>query len=377
MPSPTRADLFDAGRRHITARPSRLRREIIDTPGSSARAFVGAGATMAEEVAIFADQAINEISLATAARIGGDVLDRAIFDRFGRDIEPRRSAGVARVYLRFYRAAPGEGITFPAGFRVGSVEDDGIVFQLVEDAVMLPTSTGPVVALATCQTAGIDGNAEVDTIRRLIDRPEDDTVTVMNNERAAGGTPAETDEAFYARAKNYWAGARRGTPAAVELGAESVQGVSEALVTEILDPVNFEPTMRARVVIAGEGGAANSALADLVRERLEEYRPLGVPVPVIAGQPIEISISIEGVVFAAGANTASVVQRMQAAIAAAVNLTGPGQTLYRQTIWSAIEAFADLAKVPATGLIEPAGDLEPATVQTVIRTKASLISITS
>lgn len=374
---PTRADCFDAGRRHITSRPSKIRRELVDTPGTSIRAVVGAGATMSEEVAIFASQAINEVSLATAAKIGGDVLDRAVFDRFGRDIEPRRGAGVARVYLSFSRPASGEGLTFPSGFRVGSDSDDGIVFALAEDAVMLAASTGPVVVLATCETAGPDGNAAAGTLVTLVDNPGDDTIVVTNVEVAAGGSPAETDEAFYARAKNYWAGARRGTPSAVRLGAESVQGVTKAKVTETLDPVNFEPTMRARVVISGEGGAANAALADQVRLELEEYRALGVPVTVIAGQPIEIDIVIEGVVFVAGANTSSVIQQMQAAIAAAVNANGPGETLYRQTIWSAINAFAEKAKVPDSGLVEPAVDLVPATVSTVIMTLASKISITS
>ena len=73
--TPTRSDIFAAGRRFVTIRPSGIRREMVDTPGSTIRALLGAGATMAEEVAIFASQAYNETRLGTAAKVGGDVLD--------------------------------------------------------------------------------------------------------------------------------------------------------------------------------------------------------------------------------------------------------------------------------------------------------------
>ena len=373
--TPTRSDIFAAGRRFVTIRPSGIRREMVDTPGSTIRALLGAGATMTEEVAIFASQAYNETRLGTAAKVGGDVLDRAIFDRFGRDIEPRRSASVARVYLSFSRPAIGVGFTLAAGFRCAT--GDGMVFSTLADAVFLPDAVGPIRVIATCQTAGPAGNVAVATITKLVDRAEDPATTVTNPEAAAGGAEAETDEAFYARAQRYWAGARRGTPAAVELGAVSTPGVEAAEVVEQLDPINFEPIFRARVVIAGENGAANRALAELTKERLEEYRALGVPVAVIAGQPLEIEIVVSGVVFIAGANTTTVIEQMRQAIVAAVNVTAPGQTLYRQTIWSALEKFSAYAKVPLDGLVEPAGDLAPPTVQTVIMTRGHLITITS
>ena len=123
--TPTRSDIFAAGRRFVTIRPSGIRREMVDTPGSTIRALLGAGATMTEEVAIFASQAYNETRLGTAAKVGGDVLDRAIFDRFGRDIEPRRSASVARVYLSFSRPAIGVGFTLAAGFRCATGDSAG------------------------------------------------------------------------------------------------------------------------------------------------------------------------------------------------------------------------------------------------------------
>lgn len=373
--TPTRSDLFAAGRRAVTIRPSGIRREMVDTPGSTIRTLIGAGATMAEEVAIFASQAYNETRLGTAAKVGGDVLDRAIFDRFGRDIEPRRSASLARVYLSFSRPAIGVGFTVPTGFRCAT--GDGMVFATLQDAVFLPDAVGPIRVVAVCQTSGPAGNVAIGTITKLVDRAEDSATTVTNPEAAAGGAEAETDEAYYARAQRYWAGARRGTPAAVELGAVSTPGVDAAEVVEQLDPVLFQPTFRARVVIAGENGAANRALAELTRERLEEYRALGVPVAVIAGQPLEIEIVIQGVVFIAGANTTTVIEQMRQSIVAAVNQTAPGQTLYRQTIWSALEKFSAYAKVPLDGLVEPAGDLAPPTVQTVIMTRGHLITITS
>lgn len=373
--TPTRADIFAAGRRSITIRPSRIRRATVDTPGSTIGMFVGAGATMAEEVAVFSAQGQAELRLATAARIGGAVLDRAVFDRFGSDIEPRRSANVSRAYVTFTRVTTGEGITVPAGFRVAT--EDGLVFATAVDAVFSPTSTGPVTVLAICQTAGTDGNVGVATIIRVVDESDEDTLAVTNGEVAAGGADAETDEQFYARAQRYWAGARRGTPAAVELGAQSVAGVDDAVITEVLDPNTFTPLFRARCVIAGVSGASNQALADLVTEELEEYRPLGVPVTVIPGQPLEISVTIVGAIFTAGQNTASLIGQMRQAIAAAINLTGPGKTLYRKTIWAAIDAFEGKVTVPADGLIEPAGDLAPPTVQTVIRTRVALIDIST
>lgn len=375
MTLPTRADLFAAGRRTITIRPSQIKREVVDTPGSTIRALVQMAATTAEEVAVFASQGLNELRLGTAAQIGGTALDRAVYDRFGSDIEPRRTAGVSRTYVIFSRSVSGEGVTVPAGFRVAT--ETGIVFATAQDGVFLPASLGPVRVLALCETAGVDGNVAAGAITRLVSQAVDATMTVTTTEVASGGTEAETDEQFYARAQRYWAGARRGTPAAVELGARSVQGVDNAVITEILDPINFEPTMRARCIVAGANGASNQAVADLVAEALEEYRPLGVPVSVIAGQPIEVSVTIIGAVFVAGTNTSTTVEQMRQAIAAAINLTGPGETLYRQTIWAAINEFADRVKVPLSGLVDPAGDLAPATVQTVIRTRPALISIST
>jgi uncharacterized phage protein gp47/JayE len=373
MTVPTRADLFAAGERAITIRPSKITRETLRTPGSTARAIVQADAAMSEEVAVYAVQAFAETRLATAARIGGDVLDRRVFDMFGTDIEPRRTASLARTSLRLLRTVAGEGVTIPAGFRFGTA--DGIVFATISDAVFSSTSLGPVTVNAVCLVAGTAGNVGLGTVTSVLDQSPTEGLSVSNIEVGAGGEDSEGDEAFFARARRYWAGARRATPAAVELGVLSTPGVAQAVLTELLDPEIFVPLFRARVVIAGANGASNRAVGELVRERLEEYRPLGCPVTVIAGQPVEIAIRFVGVTFAAGANTSQVRDQIRLAVASAVNQTGPGETLYRKTIWSAVERFKSVATIPESALVEPAGDLSAPTPQSVIRTTATLVEI--
>ncbi len=373
--APSREDHFQIGRRHITARPSKLTRAVIDTPGSTARLVVGAAASMCEEVSLFADQAYNATRISTAAQLDGDELDRAVFDRFGQELEPRRGATVARVYVEVSRPATGIGLTLPAGRTITGEDSNGVTFELAEDLVVLPSQTGPIRGLATCQTAGIEGNVPAGTLTVFSTEMEDPTLVVTNPQPAAGGLEAETKEAFAARSADFWAGARRATKAAVALGAKSTAGVTDAVVTELLDPNTLLPAFRARVVIAGDGGQANDALAELVADRLEEFRPLGVPVPVTAGQPVLIAIRIEGVQFVAGGNTSRVKLAMQAAIAARVNEASPGEPLFQSVIMAAMDPFKAKAKVPLGAIVEPAGDLEPATPQTVIQTRPELIEI--
>lgn len=378
MALPTRDDLFAAARRSATTRPSKISRAAVDAPGSTANFLCEAGATIGEEVAIFSAQTHAEQKLATAARIGGAVLDRAAYDRYGSDLEPRRTATVAVVPLTFTRGAPGVGFTIPAGTRFATSSfggPSGIVFATIAPVVFQATDTGPFVVGAAAETSGLDGNVAANTITVPVDLLDDESVTVTNAEPAAGGDEDEDDSSFYGRVQGYFTAARRGTRTAVEYGAGTTPGVYEVSLVENLDPQTLLPAFRARLTVADRNGAANSELAANVRARLEDWRALGCPVTVLSGQPEYVSIVITGLVYKAGTNTAYVREQIRAAIVAAIGQLAPGETLELSLIISTLKSFAQYVNVPSGAIAEPSGDLEPTTQSSTIRTRADLVSI--
>lgn len=367
--SPTYDDLFDVGRIEAVRLPSRFAPEIIDTDGSDVNIVVSVGAAQADEVAGFVVQAFGETFLSSAAKMGGEPLDRWVWDRYG---IVRQEAQAAVVSVSFTRTTPLANQPLSIGAETNVATEDGIVFTTVTGLVFAVGQVGPLTVTANAQLAGDGGNSEPGAINTILTSLSETGVVVTNALVAAGGQPEETNTALAARGRAFFVNARRGTAEAIFNGCVSTVGIAEANVIEDLDP-DGSATFRVQAVVSDQNGQANTALATNVADNLQTHRALGVPVRVIGGTPQFVTITISGITFQATSNTNQLIDEMRSLIVAAINDLAPGATLERSTIITAMK-FSPLVNVPDTALVSPAGDLVP-TGTSVLRTTLSRVSI--
>lgn len=363
---PTERDLFLAGRQEAILSPTRFDKAIIDTVGSDINIVFRVASAMGEEVARFLQVAINELSLSTA---NGEALDRWVFDRYQ---ITRKEASAAVVTLTLSRTNTTPGFTIPAGSSFGTAT--GVNFTTATDVAFADGQIGPLSVLATAEQTGTAGNVEAATVTQVISALVDSSVIVTNAEAATGGNEQETDDELRSRARDFFTNARRGTRTAIEFGALEVARVSQATAAETFEETTGLPGYRVTLNISDSDGQANEALAGEVEESLDEYRALGVPVLVVPAVPQYVQISATGLLFEAGANTASVLDEAANRVLALVNGIAPGDTLRRADVLSTLSGTTQLI-VPDGALTEPAGDLVPST-GTVIRTTRDRISLT-
>jgi hypothetical protein len=160
----------------------------------------------------------------------------------------------------------------------------------------------------------------------------------------------------------------------VQYACETTNGIAAATVEEYSDPLGDKPAYRGYAILADMNGSANAALVRRVELRLPEWRGLGVPVLLFGGVPVEVSIEVEGLVFAAGTQTSVIVDQIRLAIVSAVNSGRPSENLRVNTIGSAIEQFAPQVKAPKNCVVVPAGDLVAMPGQ-VFKTRPELVKI--
>lgn len=358
----TLPDYDDLRRAAITealTQPTPLTREIMETDGSEVGTAISIGAAMAEEVAVYGQATINETRLATAASQGDEALEQWVASQYGFTRQGPTSSVVTLVWRRQPSA---NAVTIPRGFAV--MTPDGQTFE-TEDDVVIPGS-GQARGLAVSRSTGLSTNVAANTITIPQGELPDSTITVTNTEPAAGGGPGQSLEEFQALAQGFFEAAPRGTRAAILHGALRTPGVAQANVTEFLDSHGW-PNGRVQIVITGPNSQANRALAGRVIEQLEEYRGLGVPCFVGAGQPVYVQIVISGLQFAAGSSTAKVLDQARRSIVSAINRLQPGQTLEQALIVATLKGVDGLI-VPHGAVIEPAGDIVPQSNIEVLRT---------
>ena len=373
MPAPSYADILAAGTRGIAIRPSPFTVEMASEPESTANIVVHVNASMAEETAVYLETKLAESQFVTAVKIGGAVLDRFIYDRYGDDFEPRRDASVSVVTVSFRRT--GEvGFAVPKDSRVATA--DGVVFRTSQAVVFQAGEKGPIDVIAYCAVAGADGNVLATKIAEILDRPSDDkTLTVENVLPAAGGAPREEDGQLAARARGFWSAARKGTKTAVEYAARSVPGVRIAVATEVLNPFTLLPKWRGSLVVSDASGNGNTALAARVYEAMHEARALGVPIHVVGGGTQFESISLVGLVFLNANTTAEVREQMRVALIDDVALLVNGETLSHGYIFATLLRFKDAVFAPDDCIVTPVEDKVPSNAFRAIRTRADLIKI--
>jgi hypothetical protein len=379
MAAPNYNDIFRAGVRALAIRPSPFSKDVAEASESTANIVCHVNASMAEETAVFADAKLAEIQLATAVQLGGAVLDRLAYDRYGEDLEPRKTATIAVAELAIRRTGT-VALVVPRDSRVAT--GDGIVFRTASDLLFPEGVKGPLKVFSYCTVAGPDGNVSESTITSVLDQPADDpTLSATNAARAAGGHPEEEPGEFASRMRGFWLAARKATKTAVEYAALSTDGVASVLAEEVVNPLDpLIPTYRATLTIADRYGNANAALAARVRDGLSETRALGVPIAVFGSTPIYISIALTGLAFRQGQDTAGNRAAIREAIVADLAANqATGAQFSRAAVIATLHRYVGkdkpLAFVPLDVVTSPATDQPAPSKQVAYRTRPELILI--
>jgi hypothetical protein len=349
MSAPSHDDLYEMARvTTLVKRP-----DLLLSPGDVADLPARGGAAMA-------DLQIGYI----AGRIRATFLDGAEGDdltTLARDHwNVERDLAVASIGEVTFSHTPGPVGSIPAGTRVATLPGVDGTFVTVTtdvDAVFGALDASKTVAV-TATAGGVAGNVEAANLTRILDGDLFDTFTVTNAARLVGGAEEQTDDELRAEVRGLNQTLRRGTAAALEVGAKQVQQVKVATVVEeaVAGVVSL--------YVADADGNSNAAMVTAVETELMNWRAAGVVVTVTGGslvtQDIDLSLAVR-----VGVAVAPLVDRIRQAVASAIKKqVRHGDTLYRDLIRSAARAVDPDGIVNVTVNV-PAADVVPAGNQVI------------
>lgn len=344
MPTlPTFDELYGLAKAEIQLRRS----DLTDfNEGSVLDAMTGAMALMADEVIRLSVAQFATLFFDTAS--GAD-LDALAQDRFGM---ARKAASASVGVVEWTRDAAGA-YTILAGTRFrASIGTETVTVQSTATVSMLASDTTieiPVQATAT----GRATNAAADTVTEILDTVgADPGATVTNPQPLAGGSDAETDEAFRDRIRRRESTLRRGTVAALETGALSVPGVTIVYV----DESNVETSGIVGVYVGDPDGRSNDTLATLVETELENWRAAGILLDVLGSEREEVALELR-LALESGADQNAVGAAVRAAIVAYGDSLDPGERARPSRIQKAAHDASEA--VIALELLTDTDDLVP------------------
>jgi phage-related baseplate assembly protein len=199
----------------------------------------------------------------------------------------RLPAALATVTMRFtLSAVRPSAISIPQGTRVS----DGNLYYATTEYAEVPAGDSYIDVIATCMTAGSDGNTpEIDTITTLVD-PISYMGTVTNLEKPTGGSDIETDDEL--RERTFYAPS--GYSVAGPSGAYEYW--TKAYNTSIADVKVLSPDpgfVTVEFILDG-GVLPNAALISEVEEFLDDEtkRPLTDTLTVQAPATVTYNISV-------------------------------------------------------------------------------------
>ena len=371
---PNRTELFRRFRAAAIATPNtRISPREIDRAGSDANLVAAGSSFVGEEIVRRQARALSGIFEDTAQ---GKALDRIIFDRKGLPRVPA-SPAVGTIVLERPNAAAGGGTidgglpgTIPAPARIQT--NTGIVYVLLEPVPFGALDLGPFTVPVQAELAGVASEVEDLQGWSWVSAPFDPTITIANPEATSGASDDETDAQYKARAKAFFPTLRRGTIGAIEFGLRSTPGVASVAVVEATNSDGLPATV-VQAYILDSLGRANATFAARAQLNLLQYRAGGIPVVVSAGVVQYVSIRLR-LVFdtAIVLDTARAFVDVKAAIIAAMGNLRPGATLERSLIIAAVRTVPGVL-FSNDALIEPVGDLIPATSNSALRTLSELI----
>jgi hypothetical protein len=365
----SRLDYFNIGRRYIITRAQRINPREVDVEGSDINLFVGAASFMAQAVARQNVERINALLLDGAR---DEDLDRYAFDRYQL---PRKGASAALGTAVFRRnTSSGGGGSIDVGTKLITLAGIEYITYTAADFTATQLSS---TAFVRAAQAGKEFQVGTNQIRRF-DRPGDifdASITVNNDEATAGGEPAETNDVFKERVRDFWTASRRGTLGAIEFGALLTPGVASANAIESLDS-SGNPARFVELFVADSSGVASAALAASVEQSLIEYRAAGIYVGINTSRPQIVNIIVQPT-FNAGVATSSLSEQIRAAIVEYVNSLRVNEPLLINDIGAVLTRFRSDGLVPnQSTLVEPTGDLIPQPGFT-LRTRLSNVSVLS
>lgn len=349
----TRVDLFNIGASYASQTTSKLSPTQAYTLGSDSNMFVGSQSVVGDAVVKQLGYNINRLLLNGAY---GDDLDRYALDRYSL---LRKGASAALGSVRIYRS------TLVGG--AGSVPI-GTQLQSLTNAVYTTTSIaafgpGDYTSKATVRAAQAGKSSQVgqNAITQFL-QPNtlfDQTLQVNNDLGTAGGENVEDDETFRNRIRDFWNTASKGTIGAIQFGALSVPGVVTAMAQEVLTGGGL-PARVVYLYIADSSGIASQELAAIVASALSNYRAAGISVLIVTSIPQLISIQL-ALSYAAGVDTVTLQNQVQAAVYSLVNSLGVNETLRVSDLNTVLTRFKGSGVIVSTpgSIIAPAGDLVP------------------
>ena len=363
----SRLDFYEIGRRYLITRAKKIDPVEVDVEGSDANLFVGSMSFVAHAISRQLAERIGALLLDGA---NGEDLDRYAFDRY-QLLRKGAAAAVGRV--RFYRAATTAGPgTVDAQTPIKSLS--GVDYITLTAASFGPT-TIQVYADVRAVQAGKDYQVGANQIRLFAPNAVvfDPSIQITNDDPTAGGEPAEQDDEFRERIRDFWNTARRGTLSAIEFGAKTVPGVASASASEALDGTS-RPARVVRLYFADSSGISSLALANAIDAALVDYRAAGIAVIYVTSVPQIVAITLQ-LTFLAGVDTAGLTENIKAALYEFVNSLPVNGALSRQELLSVLQRFKSAGLVPSSSnLVAPAGDLL-AQPGTTFRTTLDQISV--
>ncbi len=344
----------------------RITREAIYTEGTDANILLAGASAMADEI-------MRQLGAECAAHFldsaDGDALDRRVFDQFGDEVA-RKPPARAVVPLVFSRSNPaGPQLTLPIGYRVRTTR--GTEFELAQVLAIAAGSVVPVAVAARAVQAGTAGNVAPRTLTQFVAQPPDTSLTVTNEEPAAGGADKESDSSLRRRARLFYRSARRGTLSAIAFGAETTPGIARANVIEELNALG-EPTGIVYVYVADALGQGNSLLVQAVRDVLVEWRAAGVVCDVLGAVPRYEDVTYR-LRFKPGTNTAAAFDEVRFLVVGEVNALAPGETLPKSLLMAVPRRVPGVI-VLDDALVEPVGDVVPTGAE-IIKTTPDLVTL--
>lgn len=380
MDAPTYNDLFRITRDAMLARNKQLTRAVIERDGTDYNAIAHAIASMGDEV-VAHNTIICASNMLDSSR--GEKLTRYVYDKYG---IVRKPAAAALGSVRFSSTAPATTpYSIPTNIKL--VTKDGKQFITTSSASVTVGSTGPVTVAVRSLLAGLDQQAQKDTITNILDPIPNApaTLKVTNPLATTGADNEESDDDLRTRARRYFETIRAGTVPAIEFKALSYPGVRRAKAFEVLDALG-RPAKAVQLIIAdaftdvlvntadNAYEAQSQILADAVYASLIDTRGAGIFVDVFMGQVILQSVLL-ALNFTADADIEMVALQARAAMVMYVNGLQPGSPFM---ISAALDALRTVPGLIVTGseILSPLGNVLPATRQ-VLRTNMALVRATT
>lgn len=350
MAQPSFQDFFNIAKGEAAARQPAL---TFDE-GDISEFYAVAAAAMADHVVGYSAMQFRRLYLDGAK---GDDLTTLADDRYAITRFPAEAAAGVVTFTR-PNAGGGAG-TIAAGTIVATTKtSQGIEVQFATRADLVFTTELTMDATCDAVLTGTGGNVDVAKINRIVTTLFDQSFTVSNAARFAGGADAESDDDLRERVRNFPTTIRRATLAALEYGALQVAGVGRATATE-------DMTGLVTVYCSDASGNSNPTMVGNVATELENWRAAGSALTVVGGalynSPTGLVITI-AVTARAGTDTQALAANIKAAIVARLNKLKINETCYRSIIRQAVlnvdQNILDCnVIVPATDVAPPSGQI--------------------